>query len=284
MNDRKVLAGSGGTNRAFLIGLARAFAGAIIFALPLFMTMEMWSIASYIEPLRFLLFLGFGLVLMIVLAFFSGFETSDGWLDATLDGVIAFAVGMISSGMLLWLFGVFPEDVTVAGALEIIALQAVPAGMGAVLATKQLGDERDENESEQTNEGRAGYFGQLILMLGGALFVGFNVAPTEEMLLITVSITPSKALALMACSILILHAFVYTVGFAGQEERPDGAGFLLTFAHYSVVGYALALACSAYVLWTFGRMDDVSLSLAAAMSVVLAFPASIGAGIARLVV
>lgn len=277
-------AANGGTNKDFLIGLSRAFAGAIIFALPLFMTMEMWSIASYVDPARFLGFLGFGLVLMIFLAYFSGFERADGWVDAVLDGVVAFAVGILSSSLLLWLFGVFPEDATSTLIVEIIALQAVPAGMGAVLATKQLGGQGDDEKSEATNEGRAGYFGQLVLMLAGALFVAFNIAPTEEMLLITVSMTPLKTLLLMACSILILHAFVYTVGFAGQEEPPNGAGFLLTFVHYTLVGYGLALASCAYVMWTFGFMDDVSLSLAASMTAVLGFAASIGAGIARLVI
>jgi len=32
------------TNKTFLVGLARAFAGAILFSFPILMTMEMWSL------------------------------------------------------------------------------------------------------------------------------------------------------------------------------------------------------------------------------------------------
>ena len=112
----------------------------------------------------------------------------------------------------------------------------------------------------------------------------FNVAPTEEMILITFAMDPTHLIGLMACSVLLLHALVYTVGFAGQERQAEGVGPWTTFLTYTLAGYGLALLLSAYVLWTFGRTDDASLSLVAMMAVVLAFPASLGAGIARLVV
>ncbi len=32
------------TNKAYAVGLARAFGGAVIFAFPLMMTLEMWSL------------------------------------------------------------------------------------------------------------------------------------------------------------------------------------------------------------------------------------------------
>ena len=44
-------------DRSFLVALARAFAGALIFGLPLLMTMEMWALGFYMEPLRLALFL-----------------------------------------------------------------------------------------------------------------------------------------------------------------------------------------------------------------------------------
>jgi hypothetical protein len=36
-------------DRKFLIGLARAFAGAVLFAISLFMTMEMWWLGFYMH-------------------------------------------------------------------------------------------------------------------------------------------------------------------------------------------------------------------------------------------
>lgn len=46
-----------GTTREFIVGLGRAFAGALIFSLPLLMTMEMWALGHSVEPLRLALLL-----------------------------------------------------------------------------------------------------------------------------------------------------------------------------------------------------------------------------------
>jgi len=121
-------------------------------------------------------------------------------------------------------------------------------------------------------------------MLGGALFLAFNVAPTEEMILIAYRMTPWHGLALGVISIALLHVFVYNIGFSGQESRPEGGSFLSTFLHFTLAGYGIALLVSLYVLWTFGRTDDVAFTQVAMTTVVLSFPAALGAAMARLVI
>ena len=59
-----------------------------------------------------------------------------------------------------------------------------------------------------------------------------------------------------------------------------GAG---VFLRYTVVGYALCLLISLYMLWTFGRTTGLSLEAIVMATVVLAFPAAIGAAAARLI-
>ena len=44
---------------------------------------------------------------------------------------------------------------------------------------------------------------------------------------------------------------------------------------------ALALAVSAYVLWTFGRFEDTAASLQVMQAIVLGVPAALGRGISR---
>ena len=65
------------TSRDYAAGLARAFAGAIIFGLPLLMTMEMWSIGLYVHPLRLLLFIALNFVVLVFLSRFGGFEKTS---------------------------------------------------------------------------------------------------------------------------------------------------------------------------------------------------------------
>ncbi|WP_159995355.1 TIGR02587 family membrane protein [Roseomonas sp. 18066] len=266
-------------SRAYAVSLARGVAGALIFAFPLVMTMEMWSIGFSVTPPRLLLFLVLGLGVLAGLAYYSGFEPATDWLDALLDALVAFAIGLVGSGLLLWLFGIVTADLGWHAALGMVALQAVPAGMGAVAARRQFGARPGE-----AREDRAGYPAQLFLMLAGALFLAFNVAPTEEVLLIALRMRPVPLIGLMALSLLLLHLLVYTIGFAGQERRPEGAGLWRTFCAYTLAGYGLALAVSFYALWTFGRADLESLPMMAMATVVLGFPAALGAAIARLVV
>ncbi|RYE64333.1 MAG: DUF2391 family protein [Oxalobacteraceae bacterium] len=85
-------------------------------------------------------------------------------------------------------------------------------------------------------------------------------------------------------SILMLHVFVFAVGFPGQEQAPAGYGVFRLFLAYTLPGYGIAVVASLYILWTFGRVDGSALETVAGSMVVLGFPASIGAAIARLVV
>jgi putative integral membrane protein (TIGR02587 family) len=268
-------------NREYAIGLARAFGGAILFAFPLLMTMEMWWLGLYLERDRLLLFVLLNFALLAGLSYYTGFEQAEGAEDIVMDALTAFGVGAIASAAVLASFGLLTSAMSADEIVGKIALQAIPASIGAAVARKQL---TTGDESEQQRERKAGYFGQLFLMAAGAVFLSFNVAPTEEMMLIAFKMTPWHAISLVLFSIVLLHAFVYRVGFAGQEQRPEGAGFTRTFLLYTVTGYAMALVVSLYVLWTLGRMDDTTGQSIVAMTVVLGFPASLGAAIARLIV
>lgn len=271
------------TSERYAVGLARAFGGAIIFGVPLLMTMEMWWLGFAMERGRLLLLMGFNVAVLVGLSYFSGFEKTFSLKEDTMDALAAFGVGVITSAVLLVLLAVVTFDMSWSEVVGRIALQSVPASIGAMLGRKQLGAEQDM-DAEEERKRESGYGGELFLMLAGALFLAFNVAPTEEVILIAFQMTPWHALLLGALSIVLLHTFVYTVGFSGQEIRPEGGTFLSTFLHFTLVGYGIVLLVSLYVLWTFGRTDGVALSEIANMLTVLGFPASLGAATARLVI
>ncbi|MCZ0962364.1 TIGR02587 family membrane protein [Paracoccus benzoatiresistens] len=266
------------SNREYAIDLMRAFGGAVIFAFPLLMTMEMWWLGFYIDPLRLLVFLALNLAILFGLSCFAGFRETFHLKEDALDAFAAYGVGTISSAVLLTLFGIITWDMPPGEIAGKIAVQSVPASIGAMAARSQLGDNEDDEK------GTEGYAGQLFLMLAGALFLAFNVAPTEEMIVISFLMTPWHGLALVVVSLLVLHAFVYSLDFSGQEELPGDGGFWRTFFGYSIAGYGIALLVSLYVLWTFGRLDGLGVGQIAMMTAVLGFPSALGAALARLVV
>lgn len=257
-------------------GLARASAGALIFSFPLLMTMEMWAFGIHMDRVRLALFLLVTLAVVFGLSRFAGFRDTTDVADDALDALAAVLVGYVISGLLLGVLGVLSRDTSLRDAIGMIAVQAAPASIGAVLANKQL----QAGSRGRTREDRAGYLGQLFLMAAGALFFAFNVAPTEEMILISFKMTPWHALALIVGSLLTLHALVFSVGFAGQEAHE---GHVRAFLHYTLAGYGVALLVSLYILWTFGRLDG-GVSDTVRAVVVLGFPAALGAAAARLVV
>jgi putative integral membrane protein (TIGR02587 family) len=261
-------------DRIFAVGVARAFGGAIIFSLPLLMTMEMWWLGFAMDRLRLALLVVLLLPVLIGLSYFSGFEKTMQMKHDVVDALVAYAVGFISSAIVLLLFGVLEEPSEAVGQ---IALQAVPASFGALLAQSQLGS------GEQKRKRDARYAGSMFLMGAGALFLAFNVAPTEEMVLIAQKMSAAHAVAMSLVSIAVIHAFVYALEFQGTKEIPPGTPFHSLFLRFSVTGYAVALLVSAYVLWTFGRFEGQSPGSSVAATIVLGFPAAIGAAAARLI-
>ena len=85
-----------GADRGFFVALARAFAGAVLFGLPLFYTLEMWSIGSQVDPLRLALFVAASVPLLVGLAWYSGFREDVGWLDAVYDALVAILVAALA--------------------------------------------------------------------------------------------------------------------------------------------------------------------------------------------
>ena len=271
------------SNRDYARGLARAFGGAVIFGLPLLMTMEMWLLGLAVHPARMALFIAFNFTILVILSRFGGFEPTDSIGEDILDAFGAYAVGIIASVCVLSLFGLLHLSMPLAEFAGMVAVQSVPTSFGAMLARKQFGDESCKKDEEQEARS-AGHWGQLFLMMAGALFLAFNVAPTEEVILIGFKMTPWHSLALILASLIVLHMLVYAVGFPGQEDIPEGYGPARLFLAFTCPGYDIAMLVSLYVLWTFGRLDGAAFEVVAGSMVVLGFPASVGAAIARLVV
>ena len=299
-------------NRRFLLNAARAAGGALLFSLPLLMTVEMWRLGFTMEPWRLAALLGVSLPVLVGLARFSGFNDPAGLLDEAVDACVAVAVGAgVSAALLTALAVIGGGPVSWPEAAGKVILQTVPAAMGAVFAVSQLGrpaedgggaggpdeggsdddhsdddlsddDLSDESQSDAHRDAAA-YGRELFLMVAGALFLAFSVAPTEEVVLLAHMVGPWRAMLIAAASVAVMHAFVYVVQFRGQHRAPEGVSAGSVFLRLTVVGYALCLLLSLFCLWAFGRADGVAWGELAVAVVVLSLPAAVGAAAARLI-
>jgi putative integral membrane protein (TIGR02587 family) len=262
----------------FAIGAARAFGGAVLFALPLLMTMEMWQLGQSMERWRLALMMVLMVPLLIALSYFAGFEETFSIKDDAVDAFAAFAIGAVASAGMLLLWGALDARSSIDEIVSSVALQTVPASIGALLAQSQFGGPKEENKRKE-----AGHLGELFLMVVGALFLALNVAPTEEIVVIAHRATLLRIGSIMLVSLAMMHALIFVLEFRGQAALPHGASGWHAFIHSTVAGYIVALAVSAYILWCFGRFDGTSIEAAAAAIVVLGLPASLGAAAARLI-
>lgn len=284
MTERQAGKNNKHNNKTFLIGLARAFAGAIIFAFPMILTMEMWSLGFSAERYRLMIFMTMAIPLLIGMSYFIGFEETSCLSDDVVDSFVAYAVGFITSGALLFLFGIFDFTMSWEEIIGMISIQAVVAAIGALLAQSQLGNSNNEDTPEEERKRRAGYGGEMFLMAVGALFLGMNPAPTEEIILIAFKMTDLQVVFLAVFILILMHAFVYKVEFRGQEKRrPPESSVLSVFLRYTVVGYALVLLISLYLVWTFGHLDGLDAENIFKTVIVMSFPAALGASASRLI-
>lgn len=261
----------------FLTGLGRGVAGALFLALPMLMTMEMWYLGFYMARERLLLLLLVNFPLLVLLAHRIGFEQTFTWREALRDATIAYGIGIVTSVVVLTALGLLRGDMPTSELVGKVALQSVPASIGAMLGRSQLGHDDDEDDKETP------YHGELLMMAAGALFLSLNIAPTDEMMVLAYKMTIWHALIVAVLSVALMHGFVYAVSFIGGHELSPKTPWWHAFVRFTLPGYVIALSISVFALWIFERLGDSSAVEIMLSVVVLGFPASLGAAAARLI-
>ncbi len=264
-------------NHRFAVDLAHDFGGAILFSFPLLMTMEMWWLGFYMDRFRLALFLALAFVMILGLSYFEGGEES--FKIEVLDALVACAGGYTVATVMLFVFGIIQPGMSMDEIAGKISLHAIPCSIGAILARRQL----DVQETKKEKRRRQLYVGKIFLMAVGAIFLAFQLAPTEEMVLIGHMMTGWHGAILAVMSLAVMQAFICSIEL-GRRQSIFSAGFFWgVFLRFTIVGYSLALLLSLYVLWTFGRLDGSALAEVLMATIVLGFPAALGASAARLV-
>jgi putative integral membrane protein (TIGR02587 family) len=259
------------------VDLAHDFGGAIIFSFPLLMTMEMWWLGFYMDRSRLALFLAFAFVMIVGLSYLEGGDET--FKIEMLDALVACAVGYTVVAVMLVLFGIIKPGMSADEVVGKISLHAVPGSIGAILARRLL----EVEETKKERRRREWYGAKIFLMGVGAIFLAFQLAPTEEMVLIGHRMTEWHAVALALVSLCVMQAFGCAVERRGRQRMFAADFFWGVFLRYTIIGYSVALLISLYVLWTFGRLDGAAAAEIIMAMIVLGFPAALGAAAARLI-
>lgn len=258
------------------VGIGRAVGGAIVFSLPIMMTMEMWWIGFYIEPLRLLILTALSLPLYYGISTLVGFRKSKTFFDNAIDVLVAYAVTFITTGILLFTFGIITPSIHLDTIFCMLLLQAVPGSLGALLARDVVGNNSLQDPRRYSDE--------LIILATGALFLAFNIAPTEEMIFISYRMATWQTFMLMIITLITMQAFAVA---SSDRERSDFRHWQthwVAFFRFTAIGYLFAFGISLFMLWVFGNLDEHGFHSAIKIAIVLGFPAGIGAAAARMII
>lgn len=260
---------------------ARGVAGGLLVAVPLLMTMEMWWGGVAMPAGRLLLFLVFNFGVLLILEHYSGFREDETFADEFEDAVVALGLGLLIAGVTLSVFNLVRPGLSLRAVAGRIILESIPVSIGVSVATSQLGRESPRAREKREN---TGFWGMQAAALAGAMFFGFNVAPTQEPVLVGLRMKWWHTVVLLTLSLTHTYAIVYAVNFRGGAPMEHGRAWWEALLANSTTTYVVALAVAAYLLWTFGRIDaGTGLPAAVHMTVALGFATSLGAAAANLI-
>jgi putative integral membrane protein (TIGR02587 family) len=293
MSTDAIVAERGGV-RQELDDLLRGACGGVLFGVPLLYTMEVWWIGSIASPRSMLLVLAGAFAVVLVLNRTGGFRATNagGMGDAAMDAVEALAIGLVCVTAVLILLREITSATPLREGLGKVVYEAAPFVVGVGLARQFLSKGRTgDDDGESSGDGSDGdhsinaTLADVGATLLGALFFGFNIAPTDEVPMIASAMSPAWIVAAMAASLVVSYAIVFEAGFSAEHRRLEQPGVIQHPVTETVVCYLVALVASALMLlffqrWSFGDPLVVVLE----RTIVLALPATVGGAAGRLVV
>jgi putative integral membrane protein (TIGR02587 family) len=275
----------------------RGACGGFLFGIPLLYTMEVWWVGSTSEPPRLMMAIVGTFIAVFWLNRTAGFRKTKQSrpYEALTDTVEAMAIGLLCSALLLVLLRELTFDVPLPEALGKVIFESVPFALGVALASQFLGDTRGADsplaESSQPNpktdasDALNATLADVSATLIGAIVIGFNISPTDEIRDLAAAVSAPWLLGIIAISLLISYGIVFEAGFSDQRKRRQQQGIFQRPLSETVMSYLVSLVAAVIMLWFFQRLtlsDPWPMWLE--QTLLLGLPTTIGGAAGRLAV
>ena len=265
--------------------ILRACAGALLGALPLLYTMEMWWYARVVTEPRLLAMMAVTGGIAILSILFGGFRRGR-VTHLGIDTLIVFGIGIVISVLTLLVVGrIHPGLVPLRAAARMVALESIPCTIGAALAMTQFRPRDGDSRNVDRRIRKLSQDQQKVLAtLVGGVFFAFNVAPTDELRMMTMEAEPVYFPLIVVFSLVASYLVVFEADFA---ERPAGyrTGTLGNPYAETMVAYVLSLGISYGFLVGFGHLNpEMPFYTQVTMTVMLGYVTTIGGSAGRILV
>jgi len=264
----------------------RGITGALlVVGLSFHFTMETWWL-GWTLPLPYLVVYALvGLALVVLVTRNVGFHERDENRLEQSNPPVAIAIdfteivvqSFVASYSILLLLGVIDLRSSATQVMRLGLIDVVPLGFGAAMANRVFGSTSDEAME------REGQFPKNVGVFAvGALFVASPIAPTQEMELVAAHMGWLRHGLLVALTLALVYLILYELEFRGQRGRLQRSRGVQVGTVFVV--YAVSAGVSFFLLLGFGHFVDAAPALVYQEVVILAFPASLGAAAAEVVI
>ncbi len=275
--------------------LIRGVSGGFLFGIPLLYTMEVWWIGSSVGPLRLLIAITLTFAILFLLNQTSGFRgTSDvHFSEAAIDSVKALALGLFCTTCVLLLLQEITLTTPLGEALGKLIYESVPFALGVSLANQLLNDAPDEDTPKQKPKAKQSKqerkinsaFADIGATFIGAMIIGFNIAPTDEVTMLSAATSGPWLIGLVAASLLISYGIVFAANFSNQTKRRQQQGIFQDPFSETAIAYLVSLVAAALMLWFFNKLTtNEPWSVWVSYTLVLGLPTTVGGAAGRLAI
>jgi len=275
-----------------LLNLLRGASGGFLFGMPLLYTVEVWWIGSSTTPPWMLSALGITFLVIYFLNQSEGFRTAleIRLIDAFMETVESMAIGVICALLALLLIGRITLETPLNETLGKLVFECIPFSLGVALARSTLRGDRAPRKVHKFRSSLADrvfptFLADLDATLIGALIIAFSIAPTEEVSLLSASMSPLWLLLILFASLVLSYSIVFVSGLTDQKEHRQQQGLLQNPMNETLICYLVCLLASVLMLWFFQQLSlDDPWQEWLSDTLVLGLPASIGGAAGRLVI
>ncbi|MBE9118734.1 TIGR02587 family membrane protein [Lusitaniella coriacea LEGE 07157] len=267
--------------------------GGFLFGIPMLYTMEVWFIGSHVRPPVLLDILIVTYTVVFLLNRVEGFRNSgrDGVLDAAAESVEALAIGLVCAAIMLVILQQITLETSLDEGIGKIVFEGVPFALGVALSRSILSGDRwssgnpsASNKNKQPNLWKDTLTDMSATSIG-AIIIAFNIAPTDEVLLLAAAASPLWLLAIIVVSLLVSYGIVFASGFTSQQKRQQQQGLFQGPLSETIFSYLISILASALMLWFFQQLSwNDPWDLWLRYTVILGLPATIGGAAGRLAV
>ncbi len=255
----------------------RGVAGGVLLGVPLLYTQETWLHGRSLSPVIILVALVGTFAINVALSYYVGFRPGRTHRPIE-DALVGMGLSVLLSALLLLLLDRVGQETALENVLGVAALTAIPVSIGFSIGVA-LAPRSGAEKSEEIPSGS----GDLLVAAGGALVFALNIAPTEEPILLAAELDGIRLGLLLVASLVLPYLMVFFAEFGGRERRVASDGATQGPLTETLLAYAVAFVVSGAMLAMFGRVDELN-GAATARVVTLAFPASIGAALGRMLI